>query len=49
MVKGIKIHLAVDKYGSPLAINVSPANIHDSRDDPSAATGSRTARGYAGR
>jgi hypothetical protein len=25
-VKGIKIHLAVDKYGFPLAITVSPAN-----------------------
>lgn len=30
-IKGIKIHLAVDKYGLPLAINVSPANRHDSR------------------
>jgi hypothetical protein len=30
-IKGIKIHLAVDKYGFPLAINVSPANRHDSR------------------
>jgi hypothetical protein len=28
-IKGIKIHLAVDKYGFPLAIHVSPANIHD--------------------
>src|SRR4051812_14876754 len=25
------IHLAVDKYGFPLAINVSPANVHDSK------------------
>ena len=25
------IHLAVDKYGFPLAINVSPANRHDSK------------------
>jgi transposase len=25
------IHLAVDKYGFPLAIHVSPANIHDSK------------------
>jgi hypothetical protein len=24
-IKGIKIHLALDKYGFPLAINVSPA------------------------
>jgi hypothetical protein len=30
-IKGIKIHLAVDKYGFPLAINVSPANKHDSK------------------
>jgi transposase len=30
-IKGIKIHLAVDKYGFPLAIHVSPANIHDSK------------------
>jgi Transposase DDE domain len=27
-IKGIKVHLAVDKYGFPLAINVSPANRH---------------------
>src|SRR5215213_4905038 len=30
-IKGIKIHLAVDKYGLPLAITVSPANRHDSK------------------
>src|SRR3954447_13512268 len=30
-IKGIKIHLAIDKYGFPLAINVSPANVHDSK------------------
>jgi hypothetical protein len=30
-IKGIKIHLAVDKYGFPLAITVSPANKHDSK------------------
>jgi hypothetical protein len=30
-IKGIKIHLAVDKYGFPLAIHVSQANIHDSK------------------
>ena len=30
-IKGIKIHLAVDKYGFPLAINVSPANRHDAK------------------
>jgi hypothetical protein len=27
-IKGIKVHLAVDKYGFSLAINVSPANRH---------------------
>jgi hypothetical protein len=30
-IKGIRIHLAVDKYGFPLAINVSPANRHDGK------------------
>jgi hypothetical protein len=30
-IKGIKIHLAVDKYGFPLAVNVSAANMHDSK------------------
>jgi hypothetical protein len=30
-IKGIKIHLAVDKYGFPLAITVSPANRHDAK------------------
>ena len=30
-IKGIKIHLAVDKYGFPLAIDISPANRHDSK------------------
>jgi transposase len=30
-IKGIKIHLAVDKYGFPLAINVSTANVHDNK------------------
>ena len=30
-IKGITIHLAVDKYGFPLAITVSPANVHDSK------------------
>ena len=30
-IKGIKIHFAVDKYGFPLAITVSPANVHDSQ------------------
>jgi hypothetical protein len=30
-IKGIKVHLAVDKYGFPLAIHVSAANMHDSK------------------
>jgi hypothetical protein len=30
-IKGVKIHLAVDKYGFPLAIDVSQANVHDSK------------------
>src|SRR3954464_2785793 len=30
-IKGIKIHLAVDKYGFPLAIHVSAANQHDGK------------------
>src|ERR1700722_11100818 len=27
-IRGVKIYLAVDKYGIPLAIDVSPANRH---------------------
>ena len=30
-IKGIRIHLAVNKYGFPLAIDVSAANMHDSK------------------
>ena len=30
-IRGVKIHLAVDKYGVPLAIDVSPANRHDTK------------------
>jgi transposase len=30
-IRGIKIHVAVDKYGIPLAIDVSPANRHDTK------------------
>src|SRR3954466_8675163 len=30
-IKGIKVHLAVDKYGCSLAIHLPPANIHDSK------------------
>jgi transposase len=29
MIRGVKIHVAVDKYGIPLAIDVSPASRHD--------------------
>jgi transposase len=30
-INGVKIHLGVDKYGIPLAIDVSPANTHDTK------------------
>ena len=30
-IRGVKIHVAVDKYGIPLAIDVSPANQHDTK------------------
>ena len=30
-IKGVKIHIAVDKYGFPLGIDVSPANRHDTK------------------
>ena len=30
-IRGVKIHVAVDKYGIPLAIAVSPANRHDTK------------------
>src|ERR1700686_3218404 len=30
-IRGVKIHVAVDKYGVPLAIDVSPANRHDTK------------------
>jgi transposase len=30
-IKGIKVHLGVEKYGIPLAIAVSPANVHDTK------------------
>ncbi|WP_084165342.1 transposase [Skermanella stibiiresistens] len=28
-INGVKVHLGVDKYGIPQAIDVSPANVHD--------------------
>src|SRR3954454_7579057 len=30
-IRGVKISVAVDKYGIPLAIDVSPANRHDTK------------------
>ena len=30
-VRGVKLHLAVDKHGLPLAIDIAPGNIHDSK------------------
>jgi transposase len=30
-IRGVKIHLGVDKYGIPLAIDISPANMHDTK------------------
>ena len=30
-IRGVKIHVAVDKYGIPLAIDVSPANRHETK------------------
>jgi len=30
-IRGVKLHLAVDKHGLPLAIDVSPGNVHDAK------------------
>ena len=30
-INGVKVHLGVDKYGIPLAVDVSPANVHDTK------------------
>src|SRR6202167_2488446 len=30
-IRGVKIHVGVDKYGFPLGIDVSPANRHDTK------------------
>ncbi len=30
-IRGVKIHLGVEKYGIPLAIDASPANVHDTK------------------
>ena len=30
-INGVKVHLGVEKHGIPLAIDVSPANTHDTK------------------
>ena len=30
-IRGVKLHLAVDKHGLPLALDLSPGNVHDAR------------------
>jgi transposase len=30
-IRGVKVHLGVEKHGIPLAIDVSPANTHDTK------------------
>jgi len=30
-MRGVKVHIAVEKYGIPLAIDASPANVHDTK------------------
>src|SRR3712207_3180597 len=30
-IRGVKIQIAVEKYGIPLAIDISPANTHDTK------------------
>ena len=30
-IRGVKVHLAVEKYGVPLAIDAAPANVHDTK------------------
>jgi len=30
-IRGVKVHLGVEKHGIPLAIDVSPANVHDTK------------------
>lgn len=30
-MRGVKIHIAVDKHGSPFAVEVGPANEHDAK------------------
>ncbi|WP_431854288.1 transposase [Azospirillum sp.] len=30
-IRGVKVHMAVEKYGIPLAIDAAPANVHDTK------------------
>jgi transposase len=30
-IRGVKVHIAVEKYGLPLAIDATPANVHDTK------------------
>ncbi|MCW2240622.1 IS5 family transposase [Azospirillum canadense] len=30
-IRGVKVHIAVEKYGLPLAVDASPANVHDTK------------------
>ncbi|WP_406567424.1 transposase [Azospirillum canadense] len=30
-MRGVKVHITVEKYGLPLAIDASPANVHDTK------------------
>lgn len=30
-IRGVKVNIAVEKYGIPLAIDASPANVHDTK------------------
>lgn len=30
-IRGVKVHIAVEKYGIPLAIDAAPANVHDTK------------------
>ncbi|WP_169732814.1 transposase [Azospirillum halopraeferens] len=31
-IRGVKVHIAVETYGIPLAIDAAPANVHDTKD-----------------
>ncbi|WP_372399937.1 transposase [Azospirillum sp. HJ39] len=30
-IRGVKVHIAVEKYGIPLAIDAAPTNVHDTK------------------